>query len=144
MRIRYIKASDTHDLRHRVLRPYQPIEEVDFPNDRNPDSFHLGAFIGGHLIGVASFYLERNENLKGWKQYRLRGMAAHPELQGQGVGRRLLEFGIEHVRTLRGDLLWCNAREKARTFYERQGFRTHGDAFALGDVGPHYLMSRPL
>lgn len=144
MRIRYIKASDTHDLRHRVLRPHQPVDEVDFPNDRNPDSFHVGAFIGEHLIGVASFYPERHEDLKGWKQYRLRGMAAHPDFQDQGVGQRLLDFGIQHVRQQRGDLLWCNAREKAKAFYERQGFQVHGEAFPMGDIGPHYLMAKRL
>lgn len=140
MRIRFIKASDTHALRHRVLRPHQPIEEVDFPNDRNPDSFHLGAFIGEHLIGVASFYRERSEQLLGWKQYRLRGMATHPDFQGQGVGRRLVRFALEHLRAQRADLLWCNARVGAAPFYQKLGFHTHGEAFDIAGVGPHYLM----
>src|SRR6218665_585884 len=85
MRIRFIKAADTHALRHRVLHPDQPMEEVDFPNDRNPDSFHLGVSIGNHLVCVASFYNERNAQLLGWKQYRLRGMATHPDMRGQGA-----------------------------------------------------------
>jgi GNAT superfamily N-acetyltransferase len=144
MRIRFVKAKDTHPLRHKVLRPHQPVDEVDFVNDRNPDSFHLGAFIGEHLIGVASFYAERSDQVKGWKQYRLRGMASHPDFQGQGVGRRLLGFGLEHLRDLHADVLWCNAREKARVFYERLGFQAVGEPFVIGDIGPHYLMFRKL
>lgn len=144
MRIRFIKAVDTHPLRHRVLRPHQPMDEVDFPNDRMADSFHLGAYIGGHLIGVASFYPEKQETVLGWKQYRLRGMASHPDLRGQGVGRRLLEFAVDHLSGKHVDVLWCNARAAARVFYERQGFRSIGDPFEIGDIGPHYLMYKPL
>lgn len=144
MRIRFIKAVDTHALRHRVLRPHQPMDEVDFPNDRNPDSFHLGAYIGGHLIGVASFYPEKHEAVKGWKQFRLRGMASHPDMQGQGVGRLLLEFAVEHLRGQHVDVLWCNARAKAKVFYERRGFKSIGEAFDIGDIGPHYLMYKSL
>lgn len=140
MRIRFIKAPDTYALRHRVLRPHQTIEDVQFPNDRNPDSFHLGTYIGEHLIGVASFYRERHEELMGWKQYRLRGMATHPDLQGQGVGKRMLRFALEHLRAQQADLLWCNAREGAAAFYERLGFRIHGPLFDIPGVGPHYIM----
>ncbi len=142
MRIRFIKAGTTHPLRHKVLRPHQPVEEVDFPNDRNPDSFHLGAYIGEHLIGVASFYPERTDKVKGWKQYRLRGMASRPDFRGQGVGRRLLAFALDHLRAQHADVLWCNAWVAAKVFYERQGFVTVGEPFDLGDIGPHYLMYR--
>ena len=103
MRIRFIKAQDTWSLRHRVLRPHQTIEDCDYPNDRNPESFHLGVFIGEHLIGIGSFYAEKNDALKGWKQYRLRGMAIHPDFRAQGAGAvsvhdaDLLHVGDERV-----------------------------------------------
>lgn len=142
MHIRFIKASDTHSLRHRVLRPHQTIEDCDYPNDRNLESFHLGAFLGGHLIGIGSFYPERNDALKGWKQYRLRGMATHPEFHGQGVGRQLLEFAFDHLHAKKCDLLWCNARVNAKGFYERMGFAVHGEPFTLEGIGEHYVMVR--
>lgn len=140
MRIRFINASQTHALRQEVLRPRQSLDEMEWPQDRAEESFHLGMTIGGHLIAVVSFIRERNELLRGWKQYRLRGMATHPGFQGQGVGTKLLPFGIDHLRTLKADLVWCNAREKATTLYGKVGFLPRGDPFEIEGIGIHQLM----
>ena len=140
MRIRFIRPSDTHALRQAVLRPQQQVDEMEWPRDRSEDSFHLGASIGGHLISVASFIRERNEKLRGWKQYRLRGMATHPDLQGQGAGAELLRFGIDHLLTLKPDLIWCNAREKAKGFYAKHGFLPENVPFEIEGIGIHQLM----
>ncbi len=142
MRIKFIKATDTHTLRHLVLRPHETLADCDYPNDRNPESFHLGVFLGEHLIGVGSFYAEKHEGLKGWKQYRLRGMAVHPDLQGQGAGSELIGFAMEHLRAQQADLLWCNARGGAKRFYEGLGFTVHGEPFDMAGIGAHYVMQR--
>ena len=144
MRIRFIKAQDTWSLRHRVLRPHQTIEDCDYPNDRNPESFHLGVFLGELLIGVGSFYPEKNDALKGWKQYRLRGMATHPEFRRQGAGGKLIRFALEHLRAQRADLLWCNARDSAKDFYTELGFAIHGTSFNVEGFGEHSVMHRRL
>ena len=138
----FIKAQETWPLRHRVLRPHQPLEECDFPNDRNPDSFHLGVFDRGELICIGSFYAERAEGLKGWRQFRLRGMATHPEHRGRGAGSRLMHFAMDHLVSLRADLLWCNARTGALGFYERLGFEVQGPAFEIPGIGEHHLLQR--
>ena len=140
MRIRFIKAQDTWGLRHRVLRPHQAIEDCDYPNDRNPESFHLGVFLGEHLIGIGSFYAEKNDSLKGWKQYRLRGMATDPGLRGQGAGGKLIRFAIEHLRAQRADLLWCNVRDDATSFYKKLGFAPHGEPFLIEGIGMHEVL----
>lgn len=142
MRIKFIKATDTWALRHRVLRPHQAIEDCDYPNDRNPESFHLGVFIGGHLIGIGSFYAERHDAVKGWKQYRLRGMATHPDFRGQGAGGRLIRFAMDHIHAQRADVLWCNARENARPFYEKLGFVVQGEPFVIEGIGTHHVMAQ--
>jgi predicted GNAT family N-acyltransferase len=141
--LRFIKAADAHDLRHRVLRPHQPMDEVDYPNDRNPDSFHLGAFSGERLIAVGSFYKEKHEALSGWIQWRLRGMAVEADLRSAGVGSRLLGFAVDELKSKRADLLWCHARETAANFYFKHGFKVHGDPFLIEGIGPHFLMYRP-
>ncbi|MBK9059287.1 MAG: GNAT family N-acetyltransferase [Flavobacteriales bacterium] len=140
MRIRFIKPAETHALRHTVLRPGQQLEEMAWSQDQAEDSFHLGLSIGGHLISVVTFIRERNELLRGWKQYRLRGMATHPEFQGQGAGTKLLHFGIDHLRTLKADLVWCNARESAKAFYGKEGFLPEGAQFDIEGIGVHQLM----
>jgi GNAT superfamily N-acetyltransferase len=137
----FIKARDTWPLRHKVLRPHQALEDCDLPNDRNPDSFHLAVMKDEVIACIGSFYKENNPDLKGWKQYRLRGMATEPELQGQGLGAQLIHFALDHLRAQNADLLWCNARETAMPFYRILGFTTHGDAFEITGIGPHYLLS---
>lgn len=140
MRIKFIKAKDTWPVRHKVLRPHLELEDCDYPNDRNKDSFHIGAYEGDELIGIASFYGERNEQITAWKQYRLRGMAIVPEYHRRGVGRRLMKFGLDHLQTQRADVLWCNARMSAAPFYQRMGFDALGEVFELEGIGPHQLL----
>jgi len=142
MRIAFIKARDTWPLRHAVLRPHMTLEDCDYPNDRNPDSFHLGVFHRDELICIGSFYAERAEGLKGWRQYRLRGMATHAEHRGKGAGGHLVRFAMDHLAHLKADLLWCNARREAMDFYGRLGFDVQGDAFDIPGIGEHFQMHR--
>ncbi len=144
MRVQFIKVADTYPLRLKVLRPGGIEDDVHFANDRLEGAFHLGVYIGAHLIGVGSFYPEAHPALTGWKQYRLRGMASHPDFQGQGAGGRLLRFAMDHLLAQHADVLWCNAREKAVAFYEREGFLREGLLFDIPGIGGHYVMYRRL
>ncbi len=144
MRVRFIKAQDTHALRLKVLRPGGILEDVDFANDRLAGGFHLGVQIGEHRIAVGSFYPEAHPALTGWKQFRLRGMATHPDFQGQGAGAKLIAFALEHLKAQHADVLWCNARVKAKSFYDRAGFVVHGELFDIPGIGGHYVMYRRL
>lgn len=150
--VRLIPAATTHDLRLRVLRPGQPPERADYGADQHPSAFHLGAFTtDGRLVGVASFYHEPfpqdahhpayDEEADDW---RLRGMAVEPDLQGQGVGRALIDAGVERLVAKKGGWLWCNARTTAEPFYTALGFDTFGDPFEMAEIGTHYLMARRL
>ena len=142
MRVRFIRTTDTYPLRLRVLRPGGTEEDCHWANDRLEGSFHLGVHIGEHRIGIGSFYPEKHPDLKGWKQYRLRGMATHPDFQGQGAGKRLLSFAMEHLKAQHADVLWCNARLVALPFYTAMGFAVEGPEFDIPGIGPHYLMWR--
>lgn len=144
MRIAFIKAKDTWPLRHSVLRSHQSIEDCDYPNDRNPDSFHLGAYEGKQLVGVGSFYKERQPTVLGHFQWRLRGMAVLPDFRGKGVGQQLLRFAFDELKAKRADVLWCQAREKALGFYAKLGFSSKGEPFSLEGFGVHHIMYRPL
>lgn len=140
MRIRYIKAGETYPLRQLVLRPKQQLEEMDWSGDHVGTTFHVGVEIHRELVSVASFMLERNEQMRGWRQYRLRGMATRPDQQGKGTGKALVLFALEHLRDLKADLVWCNAREKVTGFYNGMGFLPQGELFMLEGIGMHQLM----
>lgn len=118
------------------------MEDCHWANDRLPGSFHLAALIGEHRISIGSFYPEKHPALGAWKQFRLRGMATHPDLQGQGAGSRLIRFALEHLKEQHVDRLWCNARVKAVPFYEHLGFVKEGAEFDIPGIGGHFLMHR--
>ena len=49
-------------------------------------------------------------------------------------------LGIDHLRTLKADLVWCNARESAKAFYGKEGFLPEGAQFDIEGIGVHQLM----
>ncbi len=119
------------DLRARVLRPGQPPERSRFIGDDDPNSVHLGAFVAGRCVGVASLLPEAG--------LRLRGMAVEADARGTGIGTALLTR-VHQIAEERGQDLWCNARKAAVGFYQKHGWTIEGDEFSIPDIGPHYVM----
>jgi ribosomal protein S18 acetylase RimI-like enzyme len=142
--LRRIPAAETRHLRHVVLRPHQRPEELVYPGDDAPDTFHVGLYVGDEQLGVASLYREPEPGTKDDGAWRLRGMAVLPKCQGMGYGTALLRNCMEHARHQGGTQLWCNARTTASGFYLALGFQVKGSEFELPGIGPHYLMWRPL
>ena len=93
-------------LRHAVLRPFEPPERIVYHGDDDPDTPHAGAFCrrapGRHRLGVPARGCRRVGEPAAW---RLRGMATLPEVRGGGWGRRLLEACSAHIRARGGRLL---------------------------------------
>ncbi|MGG8495707.1 GNAT family N-acetyltransferase [Tenacibaculum sp. TC6] len=136
--VKKVKAKDTYSIRKEVLRkgidlPYE------FAGDLDEESIHLGAFVEGNLVGVATFMMSTNSLFKS-NQYQLRGMATLPVVRGKGAGRKIIEFAIEVLKEKGIEVLWCNARKEATTFYEKLGFKVTGNLFMVEKVGPHYMM----
>ena len=140
--IRAIRAAETRGLRHAVLRPTQQPEDLVFSGDDSPDTLHVGAFVDGTLVGIASFNSERCPGDATSFAWRLQGMAVVPGLQGHGCGRLLLARGIRHVAGHGGTLLWCEGRTKVAGFYRTLGFELSGEEFVKPITGPHYIMKR--
>jgi GNAT superfamily N-acetyltransferase len=142
--LRRIPAAQTRHLRHVVLRPHQRPEELVYPGDDAPDTFHVELLVGGEQRGVASLYREARPGSGSSTEWRLRGMAVLAAAQGRGHGAALLQACIDHAARQGGSRLWCNARTTAAGFYRRLNFEVEGDVFELPGIGPHYLMWRPL
>lgn len=140
-----IVAADTVALRHRALRPNQPLEACVYPADEDPHARHFGVFRDGALVGVASLYREAPPDMEDdGRAWRLRGMVSDPAVRGKGYGGALLRACLEHARQAGGARLWCNARTTATGFYDHHGFHREGEAFELPDIGPHVLLKRVL
>jgi GNAT superfamily N-acetyltransferase len=142
--LRRITAAEARPLRQRILRPHQRVEDVGFPHDEDDDTVHLGAFVDGTLVGIATVHREPFPGTKDARAWRLRGMATEPEVRGQGCGSKLVAGCVEHAKQHGASRFWCTARESAKRFYDVLGFATLGDKFEIPDVGPHYVMELPL
>ncbi len=138
MIIKEITATDTYGIRLEVLR-----KNIDLPHkfkgDFNKDTFHLGGFYKGELVGIATFIKNDFVSLKG-KQYQLRGMATTIKGRGKGIGKQMINQAIAILKEKQVDFLWCNAREEAVLFYEKLKFTKIGEEFMVEKVGLHYKM----
>ena len=144
MKVLRISASDTHNIRHKMLRQDFSLEECVFPGDEEDQTFHLGAFMENKLVSVASFYYENSPEFLDEHQYRLRGMATMPEFQHQGLSSELLKMAFPMVKQNFCTLLWCNTRVSAEGFYTKVGFQRKGDIFEIPGIGSHILMLKPI
>lgn len=129
-------------LRHRILRAGLPIETVHCAGDNDTSTLHFAVFDGNTVIACATL-LQRD--LDEQHAYQLRCMAVTEERQRTGIGGALLRHINRHVvANSVTDLLWCNARLHAASFYTRHGWQIISDPFNIPDVGPHVRMIRRL
>src|SRR5690554_385873 len=140
--IRAISPEDTLAVRHSVLRKGKPRDTAYFDGDNNPSTVHLGMFYNQHLIGVVTFI--ENSRTIGISEWQLRGMAILETFQGKGLGVFLVNKGEQLARKKGIKKIWCNARIKAKSFYEKLGFSSIGTPFEIGDIDLHYVMEKKL
>ena len=74
--------------------------------------------------------------------WRVRGMATAPEARGRGAGTAVLDALVSHALAEGATLVWCTARTRARSLYERAGFAVTSEVFEPPDIGPHVRMER--
>ncbi len=135
--VRPIAAADTHPLRLAVLRDNSPMAVLVFEGDDEPTTFHLGAFHGEELVGIATFIHRPCSNTPdATRTVQLRGMAVSTTLQSGGVGGALLQAAMARLRDDGVDVLWANARDAALGFYQgRLGMTVGDDAFVDATTG---------
>jgi predicted N-acetyltransferase YhbS len=125
------------ELRFRVLREPlgHPRSAVLFPFES--ESLHLVAVEDGEVRGCVLFHPE-NE-----RSGRLFQMAVRPELQGKGVGAKLVRRLEEELSRRGFTHVHLHARAQVVPFYERLGYEVYGEPFV--EVGvPHRHMQRDL
>jgi GNAT superfamily N-acetyltransferase len=144
VRIAAIAAADTLAVRQPVLRPGRPPEDARYAGDDDPETLHLGAFVDGRLVGVASIIRQPPPGEDDPGAWRIRGMATLPDHRGRGLGARLLAGLLEHARGNGGRLVWCTARIGAVSLYRRAGFEPEGEPFEIPGIGPHLVLRKSL
>lgn len=114
------------------------------PGDDDPSTYHLAAVDRDRIVCIGSFYEASHPHIPGSRQFQLRGMATDEDHRRQKLGAKLLDRGMEIARQRGGDVMWCNARTGAISFYQAQGFEQIGEEFDIPTVGPHVRMFRRL
>ncbi|MFB9264810.1 GNAT family N-acetyltransferase [Bradyrhizobium erythrophlei] len=135
--IRETRLANVVLVRHHILRPHQTPEETISRGDLHPDAIHLGAYSDESLIGVLSAGPEPFPHKEVARCWRLRGFAVYPDYRGRGVGSALVEAIISLLRARECSFVWGLARVSVLGLYSRAGFRTYGEVFDIGHVGPH-------
>lgn len=133
-------VKDIIELRHLVLRTGRPIETCNFSGDDKSDTFHFSAIAANQVVGCVSFMNAKHQSFNVDSSYQLRGMAVSNLHRGMKVGARLLSYA-ENVLLEKGlDFIWCNVREKAVPFYQKQSYKCHSDFFEIPEIGSHVVM----
>ena len=96
--------------------------------EEEPESFALGADLGGQLVGYAFVRILSAEVATSWSVSNphadLATLSVLPELRGKGIGRRLMEAVYGELRRLGISDLTINVittNSDAARFYERDG-----------------------
>lgn len=143
--VRPVDAGTGRDLRMQVLRPHQAPGEAMYPLENAPSTAHYAAVDpGGEVLAVGSVMADPHPRHPAEGDWRVRGMATRAPLRGAGLGGMVLAELERHAREHGGRRVWCNARTGARRFYEGAGFQVEGDEFEIPEIGPHFLMAKPL
>jgi GNAT superfamily N-acetyltransferase len=124
-------------LREEVLRKPLGLTLNDESLAQERDYFHLVCHADGEL--VACLVLNPHEG----GDIRMRQVAVKPHLQGQGIGRKLVEFAEQFAREHGFTLMTLHARETAFPFYEKLGYEYIGEPFIEVTI-PHRAMQKQL
>jgi len=124
-------------LRDLVLRKPLGLSINDDPLETEFDQLHIGFYKEeAGLVGTCTLQTQADGALK------MRQVAVHPNHSGRGFGAKLVAYCERYARTEGAPKLYCHAREVARPFYEKCGWKVEGEVFT--EVGiPHYLMFYP-
>jgi predicted N-acetyltransferase YhbS len=70
---------------------------VDFPKDGYPETLHLGAFVDGELVGIATICREASPDEDRKDAWQLRAIGVNEAVKGRGIGQTLVDKCLEYV-----------------------------------------------
>jgi GNAT superfamily N-acetyltransferase len=133
------------DLRVRVLRQGTPVTHCNYPEDALDDVVHLAIDQDGRAVCTSTWFDKQCPHRPGTPAVQLKGMAVDPTVQTAGLGRALVDAGLDLARSRGAHLVWARARDSAIGFYEKCGFEVMGDGFIDEPTAmPHHIVVRDL
>ncbi|MBF4465432.1 GNAT family N-acetyltransferase [Flavobacterium sp. LC2016-12] len=120
MEIKAIEASETWEIRHRVMWPNQPFEFVKLEEDNC--GIHFGLFDQEKLISIVSCFIVGDA-------MQFRKLATLEDYQRKGIGSLLLNHILKFAKDKGLRKVWCNARSNKKSFYEKFRMTDTGKTF---------------
>ncbi|MER2998048.1 GNAT family N-acetyltransferase [Pontibacter populi] len=126
-------------LRYQTLR--QPWGQPEGSERADDDETAIHAMLvndTGEAVGVCRMHLQTPQ------EAQLRFMGIHENYQGKGLGKLLLDYLEEKARSMGATTMVLQAREKAVSFYERNGYHITAKTHLLFGSIQHYKMEKQL
>ncbi len=127
-----------YDLRYRILREPLGKERGSERNEGDETGIHFALFEGTQILGIARLDCFDHTTCQ------VRFVAIEANLQGSGLGKKLMEYVEKEGAALGYTTMLLHARDYALPFYEKLGYTNHGPSYKLFDVLQHFEMSKPL
>jgi ribosomal protein S18 acetylase RimI-like enzyme len=139
-----LQPEEIQQLRNEVLWPHKTFEQCVLETDHLPSTFHFGVQLDGLTVATVTLQQENSSKLPQEKQYRLRAMAVREGYRGQGFGDAIVDAGLNHLRELGVEVIWCDARVAALNFYRRLQFEELEEEYEIPIIGLHRFMWKVL
>lgn len=126
-----------YDLRNRVLRYPLGMDLKNEDLSRDAEDFHLGLFADGKLLACLLLHPVGEGTLQ------MRQVCTEPELQGKGLGSRLVRVAEDFARENEYKKIVLHGRESAAGFYRKLGYTC--DEVRFFEIGiPHLTFEKEL
>lgn len=124
----------SYELRNDILRIPLNLEFTPSQLASEYELYHLGAFSEeGRLLGTLIMSPLNKETIK------MRQVAVAEELQGKGIGAKLVAYSEVFSRALGYKVIELNARDVSIPFYKKINYKIVGEGFKEVNI-PHHKM----
>lgn len=125
-----------YDLRYRVLR--EPLQQPrgSERNEGDKEGIHFALWRNDVIVAIARLDLQEHFVCQ------VRFVAVENNLQGQGIGKMIMNAVEEEAKVQNCQKIILHARDYAVEFYLRLGYRLVEPSYKLFDVLQHYLMEK--
>jgi predicted GNAT family N-acyltransferase len=123
------------ELRYKILRQPLSLNFADGEIASEINDRHLACLIDGNVVACS---LIRHDG----KTAHIRQVAVADEYQGKGLGRLIMAAAENAASAAGASTFKLHARDSARSFYEKIGYKTDGESFEKLTL-KHWLMIKP-
>lgn len=135
----HVEFEKYFNLRFEILRKPWNQPESSTKDEWEEQSIHV-LMLDENDEAIACGRLQLNSPEEG----QIRSMAVRTDLQGKGLGKKIILYIEGRATQLKLKTIILDARENAVKFYEGCGYAVLGKSYLLFGVIPHFKMSKTL